>query len=100
MNSVTRAAATSAGRMVRPAVPKQQKRGIINFLTNYPDKVMATKKIQMAGGTRLAEKNPTWLKQGTGDLVSIGVGCALLGYGTISCISGHYKLATGKGKLN
>ena len=61
---------------------------------------METKKIQMAGGTRLAEKNPTWLKQGTKDLASIGVGCVLVGYGMISAISGHYKLATGKGKLS
>ena len=61
---------------------------------------MATKKIQMKGGTRLAEKNPTWLKQGTGDLVSLGVGAVLITYGSISAVSGHYKLATGKGKID
>jgi hypothetical protein len=61
---------------------------------------MATKKIQMAGGTRLAEKNPTWLKQGTGDLVSLGVGALLVGYGSVNAVMGHYKLATGKGKID
>jgi hypothetical protein len=59
---------------------------------------MAKKKIQMEGGTCLAEVNPTWMKQ-PGDMVPLAVGGALVTFGMINCGIGHYRLATGKGKL-
>jgi hypothetical protein len=58
---------------------------------------MEIKKVQMAGGTRLMEKNPTWLKQ-PGDSMTLLIGAGLVTFGTIQCIAGYYKLATGKGK--
>ncbi len=53
----------------------------------------------MAGGTCQAEANPTWLKQ-PGDAIPLAVGAALVGFGTVNCVIGHYRLATGKGKLD
>ena len=59
---------------------------------------METKKIQMAGGTKLGEDNPTWMKQ-SGDMqVMIACG-ALTFYGMAQLTIGVYRLATGKGKL-
>ena len=60
--------------------------------------VQEIKKIQTKGGTCLGEANPTWLKQ-PGDMGVALFGAGLTAYGTISCIVGHYRLATGKGKL-
>lgn len=60
--------------------------------------VQEIKKIQNKGGTCLGEANPTWLKQ-PGDMGVALFGAGLTAYGTISCIVGHYRLATGKGKL-
>lgn len=60
---------------------------------------METKKIQMTGGTCLGEKNPTWLKQ-PGDALPLAFGAALIAYGSVSCAIGHYRLATGKGKID
>jgi len=99
MNALTRTAATTAVRVSRPAVLKQQNRGIVNWLTNYPDKVMAKKKVQMLGGTKLGEKGPTWLKQ-PGDLAPLGFGVLLVGYGMFNAVIGVYQLSTGKGKLS
>ena len=58
---------------------------------------MELKKIQMAGGTRLMEKNPTWMKQ-SGDTATLVVGAGLVTFGFVQCVSGYWKLATGKGK--
>jgi hypothetical protein len=60
--------------------------------------VMQTKKIQMAGGTKLGEANPTWLKQ-PGDVYTLAAGGALLTYGMAQLVVGYYRLATGKGKM-
>jgi hypothetical protein len=60
---------------------------------------MEIKKIQMTGGTNLGEKNPTWLKQ-PGDAIPLAFGALLVGYGFVNAIVGHYRLATGKGKLS
>ena len=60
---------------------------------------MATKAVQMKGGTKLGEMNPTWLKQ-PGDAAPLIFGALLIGYGSINCAIGHYRLATGKGKLD
>ena len=60
---------------------------------------MARKEIQMKGGTCQGEANPTWLKQ-PGDMVPLAIGAALIGYGSVTCAIGHYRLATGKGKMD
>jgi len=60
---------------------------------------MEAKKIQMKGGTCLGGDNPTWYKQ-QGDIIPLAFGAALVGFGSISCVMGHYKLATGTGKLD
>lgn len=59
---------------------------------------METKKIQMKGGTCQAEANPTWLKQ-PGDALPLAVGAGLIAFGSINAVIGHYRLATGKGKI-
>jgi hypothetical protein len=59
---------------------------------------MAKKKIQMKGGTCLAEVNPTWWKQ-EGDAVPLAIGALLVGTGLANSVVGLYRLATGKGKL-
>eukprot|EP00540_Astrosyne_radiata_P003076 CAMPEP_0116823972 /NCGR_PEP_ID=MMETSP0418-20121206/1138_1 /TAXON_ID=1158023 /ORGANISM="Astrosyne radiata, Strain 13vi08-1A" /LENGTH=98 /DNA_ID=CAMNT_0004452291 /DNA_START=46 /DNA_END=342 /DNA_ORIENTATION=+ len=89
----TRAAVSTA----RPNVQRGQRRGIIDWMTNYPDKVMEHKKIQMAGGTKQGENNPTWLKQ-PGDVGYFAFGCGLVALGLIQLVPGYYRLATGKGK--
>mmetsp|Transcript_30344 Transcript_30344/g.44314 ORF Transcript_30344/g.44314 Transcript_30344/m.44314 type:complete len:103 (+) Transcript_30344:99-407(+) len=97
----SRTAATavrSAARNSKP-VNGQQKRGIVDWMTNYPDKISEIKKVQCAGGTCQGEKNPTWLKQ-QGDVGVALVGAALVGYGLCCAVAGHYRLATGKGKLD
>lgn len=58
---------------------------------------MEKKKIQMAGGTCLGDKNPTWLKQ-PGDMTVALAGAALLTFGFAQLFVGHYRLYTGKGK--
>ena len=60
---------------------------------------MQTKKVQMTGGTCQGEMNPTWLKQ-PGDAIPLAAGAALIGFGAVSCAIGHYRLATGTGKLD
>mmetsp|Transcript_21582 Transcript_21582/g.35692 ORF Transcript_21582/g.35692 Transcript_21582/m.35692 type:complete len:94 (-) Transcript_21582:172-453(-) len=78
-------------------VHTHQRRGIVDYLTKYPDKVMATKKIQMAGGTLQGQNNPTWLKQ-PGDFAVTGFGMLLVSFGLVQLGVGYYRLATGKGK--
>eukprot|EP00571_Detonula_confervacea_P011198 CAMPEP_0172309878 /NCGR_PEP_ID=MMETSP1058-20130122/10833_1 /TAXON_ID=83371 /ORGANISM="Detonula confervacea, Strain CCMP 353" /LENGTH=96 /DNA_ID=CAMNT_0013022591 /DNA_START=48 /DNA_END=338 /DNA_ORIENTATION=+ len=90
---VSRSVATRAAPLAR----RQQRRGFVDYLVNYPDKVMAKKQVQMKGGTCLGENAPTWLKQ-PGDIWTLAFGAALVGYGSILCGMGFYKLATGKGK--
>ena len=73
-------------------------------LSSYPDpfsspQVQEIKKIQNKGGTCLGDVNPTWLKQ-PGDIGVALFGAGLTAYGTINCVIGHYRLATGKGKLD
>lgn len=60
---------------------------------------METKKIQQKGGTCLGHRNPTWLKQ-EGDMGVALFGLALTTYGVVSAVVGHYRMATGTGKLN
>mmetsp|Transcript_14854 Transcript_14854/g.35741 ORF Transcript_14854/g.35741 Transcript_14854/m.35741 type:complete len:130 (-) Transcript_14854:442-831(-) len=93
IGAVSRSVATRAAPLAR----RQQRRGIVSWMVNYPDKVMATKKIQMKGGTCQAEHNPTWLKQ-DGDWIPLAFGAALVGYGAVLTSVGFYRLATGKGK--
>ncbi|KAL9184700.1 hypothetical protein ACHAXT_012670 [Thalassiosira profunda] len=90
-------AATLARRAVPAARRQPQRRGFVDWMVNYPDKVMETKKIQMKGGTCQGEANPTWLKQ-PGDWIPLAFGAALVGYGSVLCSIGFYRLATGKGK--
>ena len=59
---------------------------------------METKRIQMKGGTCQAEANPTWLKQ-PGDQMPLIFGGTLIAFGIVNSVIGHYRLATGKGKL-
>lgn len=56
------------------------------------------KKIQTKGGTCQGEANPTWLKQ-EGDMFTAGIGFLLVGVGAVNCGVAHYRLATGKGKI-
>jgi len=83
--------------ITRRAAP-MQKRPIVSYLTNYPDKVNEIKKIQCKGGTQQGEANPTWLKQSSDKMVA-GFVFAVAGMGLSKVASGYYKLATGKGKL-
>jgi len=61
--------------------------------------VQEIKKIQNKGGTCLGDVNPTWLKQ-PGDIGVALFGAGLCAFGGINCVIGHYRLATGKGKLD
>ena len=61
--------------------------------------VQEIKKIQNKGGTCLGDVNPTWLKQ-PGDIGVALFGAGLCAFGAINCVIGHYRLATGKGKLD
>ncbi|KAG7364822.1 hypothetical protein IV203_038025 [Nitzschia inconspicua] len=83
----------------RMTVPQQQqKRGIIDYLTNYPDKVNEIKKIQCKGGTQLGEANPTWLKQPNDKMwFAFVAGVAVMGLSRVAV--GYWRLATGKGKI-
>eukprot|EP00548_Thalassiothrix_antarctica_P002133 CAMPEP_0194132516 /NCGR_PEP_ID=MMETSP0152-20130528/2966_1 /TAXON_ID=1049557 /ORGANISM="Thalassiothrix antarctica, Strain L6-D1" /LENGTH=60 /DNA_ID=CAMNT_0038827593 /DNA_START=216 /DNA_END=398 /DNA_ORIENTATION=+ len=58
---------------------------------------MATKKVQMKGGVRMAEANPTWLKQ-PGDIAVFGLGLTLVFAGLTQLSTGMYRLAKGVGK--
>ena len=133
---------------VQPVAQRQQRRTILNWMTNYPDRVSNdlyifiqcdqlgvtsyfypivlqylflscasssffilvhiniflhthTRKINelkakhQAGGRKLY----TWQKQPQ-DIYVFGFGLALTAYGTWQLIVGHYRLATGKGKLD
>ena len=51
----------------------------------------------MKGGTCQGEYAPTWYKQ-EGDIYTLIIGAALVGYGSVLCTLGFYRLATGKGK--
>jgi len=84
--------------LTRRASVHQQKRGIVDYLTNYPDKVNEIKKIQCKGGTMQGEANPTWLKQSSDKAVAAFV-FAVAGIGAFQATSCGYRLATGKGKI-
>mmetsp|Transcript_8562 Transcript_8562/g.18452 ORF Transcript_8562/g.18452 Transcript_8562/m.18452 type:complete len:100 (+) Transcript_8562:132-431(+) len=94
--AASRIVATRA--MARRAPVQHQRRGIVGYLTNYPDKVNQIKKIQCKGGTQQGEANPTWLKQSS-DRIVAGFVFAVAGMGLARLGSGYYKLATGKGKI-
>eukprot|EP00538_Stauroneis_constricta_P001845 CAMPEP_0119545976 /NCGR_PEP_ID=MMETSP1352-20130426/573_1 /TAXON_ID=265584 /ORGANISM="Stauroneis constricta, Strain CCMP1120" /LENGTH=97 /DNA_ID=CAMNT_0007590615 /DNA_START=74 /DNA_END=367 /DNA_ORIENTATION=- len=87
-----------ATRALSRSKAQMQKRTIIDYLTNYPDKVNEMKKIQCAGGVRLGEKNPTWLKQ-PNDMFVAGIGAVLTLVGMSRLTVGMWRLATGKGKI-
>jgi hypothetical protein len=53
------------------------------------------KKIQQAGGRSIF----TWQKQPTDKYVT-AFGVALTAFGIVQLIQGHYRLATGKGKMD
>jgi len=74
----------------------QQRRGIVDYLTKYPDKVMETKKVQMAGGV-CNPNNPTWMKQ-PGDNVVLMLGAGLVTAGMAQLSVGFYRLMYGVGK--
>mmetsp|Transcript_17365 Transcript_17365/g.30273 ORF Transcript_17365/g.30273 Transcript_17365/m.30273 type:complete len:100 (-) Transcript_17365:176-475(-) len=88
----------AARAVTRRAPVQQQKRGIVDYLTNYPDKVNEMKKIQCKGGTQLGEANPTWLKQPNDKMVAAFV-ASVAGIGLCRLVVGYYRLATGKGKI-
>lgn len=90
-------ATRAAARRAAPVAQRPQQRGMLNWMVNYPDKVMETKKIQMTGGTCQGERNPTWYKQ-EGDWIPLAFGAGLIAYGSVLCSVGFYRLATGKGK--
>eukprot|EP00339_Tiarina_fusa_P003722 CAMPEP_0117045184 /NCGR_PEP_ID=MMETSP0472-20121206/31264_1 /TAXON_ID=693140 ORGANISM="Tiarina fusus, Strain LIS" /NCGR_SAMPLE_ID=MMETSP0472 /ASSEMBLY_ACC=CAM_ASM_000603 /LENGTH=99 /DNA_ID=CAMNT_0004757099 /DNA_START=46 /DNA_END=345 /DNA_ORIENTATION=+ len=94
--AASRILATKA--IARRAPAQQQKRGIVDYLTNYPDRVPEMKKIQCAGGTLQGEKNPSWLKQ-PGDKMWAGAALALGTIGVVRVGIAMYRLATGKGKI-
>mmetsp|Transcript_29087 Transcript_29087/g.63159 ORF Transcript_29087/g.63159 Transcript_29087/m.63159 type:complete len:105 (+) Transcript_29087:43-357(+) len=81
------------------AAAKGQRRTFIDYLTNYPDRVQEIKKVQMKGGTCQGEANPTWLKQ-PGDKGVALFGLGLTTFGVLEALIGHYRLATGKGKMD
>mmetsp|Transcript_116068 Transcript_116068/g.163129 ORF Transcript_116068/g.163129 Transcript_116068/m.163129 type:complete len:100 (+) Transcript_116068:49-348(+) len=88
----------AARALVRRVPAQQQKRGIVDYLTNYPDKVAEIRKIQCEGGTLQGEANPTWLKQPS-DRAVAAFGFALTALGVSRLTIGLYRLATGKGKI-
>ncbi|OEU15171.1 hypothetical protein FRACYDRAFT_269250 [Fragilariopsis cylindrus CCMP1102] len=88
----------AAVRVMTRRVAPVQKRPIVSYLTNYPDKVNEIKKIQCKGGTQQGEANPTWLKQSSDKMVA-GFVFAVAAMGLLRLGSGYYKLATGKGKM-
>jgi hypothetical protein len=59
---------------------------------------MEKKKVQMAGGTKLGEVNPTWMKQ-PGDYYVLAAAGGLVVYGMSQLVVGYYRLASGKGKM-
>ena len=58
---------------------------------------MEIKKIQMKGGTKLGEKNPTWMKQ-PGDMLPLVFGFVIVSYGFYNSFICSYRLSTGTGK--
>ena len=96
---IVNTAARVASRQVPRNAAKQQRRGIIDYLTKYPDKVMETKKIQCKGGVQQGADNPTWLKQ-DGDKAVFGLGVGLSAIALVQLTVGHYRVATGTGKLD
>jgi len=85
--------------MTRRAPVQQQRRGIVDYLTNYPDKVNELKKIHCKGGTQQGEANPTWLKHSSDKMVA-GFVFAVAGLGLFRLGNGYWCLATGKGKMD
>eukprot|EP00550_Attheya_septentrionalis_P010307 CAMPEP_0198289174 /NCGR_PEP_ID=MMETSP1449-20131203/7467_1 /TAXON_ID=420275 /ORGANISM="Attheya septentrionalis, Strain CCMP2084" /LENGTH=101 /DNA_ID=CAMNT_0043987471 /DNA_START=62 /DNA_END=367 /DNA_ORIENTATION=- len=94
----TKAAQTMGGQVARVG-QTQQRRHFLDYITKYPDRVLETRKIQNKGGTLQGGMNPTWLKQPNDKFVSL-FGLGLCTYGVVNLIIGHYRLATGKGKLD
>ncbi|KAL3941008.1 MAG: hypothetical protein SGBAC_004549 [Bacillariaceae sp.] len=93
------AARVVAARSVSRRAPvQQQKRTIVDYLTNYPDKVNEVKKVQIAGGTLQGEANPTWTKQPSDKIVN-AAGFLLASLGFAKATVGCYRLASGKGKI-
>eukprot|EP00590_Aulacoseira_subarctica_P010066 CAMPEP_0172423188 /NCGR_PEP_ID=MMETSP1064-20121228/14404_1 /TAXON_ID=202472 /ORGANISM="Aulacoseira subarctica , Strain CCAP 1002/5" /LENGTH=95 /DNA_ID=CAMNT_0013164419 /DNA_START=36 /DNA_END=323 /DNA_ORIENTATION=- len=86
---------TLATRMVTHR--QQQRRGFFDYLTNYPDKVMEKKAIQMKGGVCLGAENPTWLKQSSDKMVSY-FALFIAATGLTLAVRGHYHMAYGIGK--
>ncbi|GAX15621.1 hypothetical protein FisN_3Hh092 [Fistulifera solaris] len=72
----------------------QQRRTFINWMTNYPDKIVELKRAHQAGG----RSTFTWLKQPQDKMVT-AVGATLMTLGFLQLIPGYYRLASGKGKL-
>merc|ERR1712151_208237 len=100
--TITTATKMIASRIVTRQIVrhnKLQKRGIFEYMTNYPDKVMEKKVLQQSGGVcQGMGGTPTWLKQ-PGDRGTLMVGAGIMTFGFLQLLSGGYKLATGKGKL-
>jgi len=96
--TLSAARAAAVRNVSRKASVRNQKRSIVDYLTNYPDKVAEMKKIQCAGGTLQGEANPTWTKQPSDKLVT-AAGFLLAGVGLTKATIGGYRLASGKGKI-
>ncbi|KAL7563322.1 hypothetical protein ACA910_016679 [Epithemia clementina (nom. ined.)] len=80
---------------VRPSIlAVQQRRTILNWLTNYPDRILELKKIHQAGGRKIF----TWQKQPQDKYVNF-VGLVLGIAGVVQLVPAFYRLATGKGKI-
>eukprot|EP00542_Grammatophora_oceanica_P010004 CAMPEP_0194042970 /NCGR_PEP_ID=MMETSP0009_2-20130614/14678_1 /TAXON_ID=210454 /ORGANISM="Grammatophora oceanica, Strain CCMP 410" /LENGTH=85 /DNA_ID=CAMNT_0038687025 /DNA_START=91 /DNA_END=348 /DNA_ORIENTATION=+ len=84
--------------MAARPVQRTQKRGIIDWMTNYPDHIAHYKAIQNKGGTMQGANNPTWLKQ-PGDEYVAWFGCFLGFYGMSKATYGMYNLANGTNKM-
>ena len=68
---------------------------INKFLLTHTHKINELKAKHQAGGRKLY----TWQKQPQ-DIYVFGFGLTLTAYGTWQLIVGHYRLATGKGKMD
>ncbi|CAJ1953739.1 unnamed protein product [Cylindrotheca closterium] len=96
--TLSAARAIAVRSVSRKAPVQQQKRTIVDYLTNYPDKVAEMKKVQCAGGTLQGESNPTWTKQPSDKFVN-AAGFLLASLGFTKATIAAYRLATGKGKI-
>eukprot|EP00588_Corethron_pennatum_P007134 CAMPEP_0194298276 /NCGR_PEP_ID=MMETSP0169-20130528/60075_1 /TAXON_ID=218684 /ORGANISM="Corethron pennatum, Strain L29A3" /LENGTH=99 /DNA_ID=CAMNT_0039048243 /DNA_START=95 /DNA_END=394 /DNA_ORIENTATION=+ len=75
-----------------------QNRTIVGSMVEASNKVPELQKLQSAGGTMVGADDPTWLKQGTKDKLTSGLGLALCTTAMVSAASGFYHMANGSNK--